>query len=223
MSPPPIGLTVSGRPLLNLTLAVNYALGGLNPWGYHAINLAIHILAALTLFGVLRRTLAVWGVGCGVRGEESHDTARSTSRTPHPTPHTFLAFAIALLWAVHPLQTELVTYIVQRAESLCGLFYLLTLYCFIRGASRPPSPGRRTSLWYLAAVVFCFLGIATKEVMVTAPVMVFLYDRTFFASSFRQSLRQRKWCTSAWPRHGCYWAIWWPRPAFFHGGANSAR
>ena len=56
------------------------------------------------------------------------------SRITRPTRATLLAFAVALLWTVHPLQTEAVTYIVQRTESLMGLFYLLTLYCFIRGA-----------------------------------------------------------------------------------------
>ena len=53
-TPPSVG----GRPVVSLTLAVNYALGGANVWGYHAMNLAIHVLAAWTLFGVLRRTLA---------------------------------------------------------------------------------------------------------------------------------------------------------------------
>ena len=113
LSPPGGGITVSGRPFLNLTLACNYALGGTNVSGYHAANLAIHVLAGLVLFGIARRTL------------------RS---------NPVLAFAIALIWTVHPLQTESVTYIVQRAESLMGLFYLLTLYCFIRGAGAGARP-----------------------------------------------------------------------------------
>src|SRR5689334_16232072 len=57
LSPPVGGITVSGRPLLNLSLAVNYALGGMAVWGYHALNLLIHMLAGLTLFGLVRRTL----------------------------------------------------------------------------------------------------------------------------------------------------------------------
>ena len=207
LSPPSHGETVTGRPLLNLTFALNYAVGRLNPWGYHAVNLAIHILAALTLFGILRRTLAVWDMGRGVRGEETHDLARSTPDSPHPAPRTFLAFAVALLWALHPLQTESVTYIAQRAESLCGLFYLLTLYCAIRGATLvawrdeelpdavvPASHFRApfsTFLWYAAAVQACVLGMATKEVMITVPLVVLLYDRTFLAGSFLVALRRR--------------------------------
>ena len=175
--PPSHGETVSGRPLLNLTFAVNYALGGLNPWGYHAVNLAIHVLAALPLFGILCRTL---------RLPPLRDRFGRSATLP--------ALAISLLWAVHPLQTESVTYVAQRAESLCGLFYLLTLYCFIRGATIDPasrSAVRRPPLWYSAAIFSCLLGMATKEVMATAPLMVLLFDRTFLAGSFAQALRRR--------------------------------
>ena len=118
LCPPNHGETVTGRPLLNLSFAVNYAVGGLNVRGYHVANLAIHVLAALLLFGILRRTFLL--------------PSNGTFQIATPTG---LAFVIALLWAIHPLQTESVTYIVQRAESLVGLFYLLTLYCFIRGAT----------------------------------------------------------------------------------------
>jgi len=169
LSPPCDGNTVAGRPLLNFTFAINYAISGLNVWSYHATNLIIHILGALLLFGILRRTFLMpsmrdrWG-----------DVANS------------LAVVIALFWAVHPLQTESVTYIVQRAESLVGLFYLLTLYCFIRGID-----STRSVAWYVAAVAACTLGMASKEVMVSAPLMVLLYDRTFVAGSFREALRRR--------------------------------
>jgi tetratricopeptide (TPR) repeat protein len=209
LTPPGHGETVSGRPLLNFSLAVNYALGRLDPWGYHLGNLAIHVWAALLLFAIVRRTLAggAWGVGCG------EEKSRLTPRTPHPPPHTLLAFAIALLWAVHPLQTESVTYIVQRSESLAGLFYLLTLYCVIRGAEAwgvrngglgiaaaknavSPAPNSQSrilnpSFWYAIAVFACLAGMATKEVTVTAPLIVLLYDRTFLASTFHQALRRR--------------------------------
>ena len=169
LSPPGGGITVSGRPLLNLTLAVNYALGGIAVWGYHAFNLTVHILAGLTLFGIVRRTL----------------TLQPALRKRFGTTALPLGLAVALLWVLHPLQTESVTYIAQRAESLMGLFYLLTLYCFIRGMEL--GAGR----WQVLAVVACVLGMATKEVMVSAPLMVLLYDRTFVAGSFAGAWRQR--------------------------------
>ena len=166
---PPNAEEIGGRPVVNLTLALNYALGGTNVWGYHAVNLVIHVLAAWLLFGVVRRTLIL----------PYFQGRFGSAATP-------LALAAAILWTVHPLQTEAVTYIIQRTEALMGLFYLLVLYCVIRGAtsSRPKS-------WYVGAIVSCALGMATKEVMVTAPVIVLLYDRTFLAGSFREAWRQR--------------------------------
>ena len=98
----------------------------------YALNLAAHVLAAWLLFGIVRRTLLLPGMGVGLR------------RAAMP-----LAAAVALVWAVHPLLTEAVTYIVQRTKVLAGLFYLLTLYCVIRGVSaggRAVVRGRRGGL-----------------------------------------------------------------------------
>ena len=117
---------------------------------------------------------------------------------------TPLALAIALLWAVHPLQTESVTYIVQRAESLVGLFYLLTLYCFIRGAGGSARP----VCWYAGSALACLLGMASKEVMVSAPLIVLLYDRAFLAGSFREAWRRRWGLYLALAGIGCCWAGW---------------
>jgi len=156
---------VGGRPIVNFSLALNYAMGSLAVSGYHVFNLAVHILAALTLYGIVRRTLARPGLReqFGASGEWG-------------------ALAVAIIWAVHPLQTEAVTYIWQRCESLMGLFYLLTLYCFICGVESP-----RRGRWFVLSMVACALGMATKEVMVTAPLMVLLYDRTFVSQTFRQA------------------------------------
>lgn len=162
---PSAGATVGGRPILNLSFAINYAISGTAVWSYHAVNLAIHVFAGLTVFGIIRRTLA--------------------PRNPAASP---IAFAAALLWTLHPLQTESVTYIVQRAESLMGLFYLLTLYCFIRGAG---AAGPQARAWNAASIAACLLGMGTKEVMVSAPLIVLLYDRTFLAGSYSEAWRRR--------------------------------
>ena len=95
--PPGNGIPVSGRPVANLSFALNYAISGTAPWSYHLANLAIHLLAALTLLGVVRRTLL----------------PRFGAK-----PAFALALAVALLWAVHPLQTSAVSYLSQRVESL---------------------------------------------------------------------------------------------------------
>ncbi|MEI6084764.1 MAG: hypothetical protein WCS70_10725, partial [Verrucomicrobiota bacterium] len=104
LTPPP-NSGMGGRPVVNLTFALNYAVGGLDVRGYHAVNVAIHILAGLVLFGILRRTPGAAGI----------------------------ALAVAALWVVHPLLTESVVYVSQRTETLMSLFLLLTLYCAIRG------------------------------------------------------------------------------------------
>ncbi len=158
------------RPMVGLSLAVNYALGGLNVWGYHAFNLGVHLLATLALFGIVRRSLS-----------------RDPFRRSYDRGASWLPLAVALLWMVHPLQTQSVTYLIQRGESMMGLFYLLTLYCVIRGADSPRAWG-----WYTTAVVFCALGMDSKPVMVTAPVVVLLYDRAFLSKSFVESFRQRR-------------------------------
>jgi hypothetical protein len=169
---PPAGGTVAGRPLLNLTLAINYAIGGSDVRGYHTINLALHLLAALVLMGVVRRTL------------QSPTLCSRYGAAALP-----LAAAAGLLWVLHPLQTESVTYLVQRTESLAGLFYLLTLYAVIRGA-RPGAVHPR--IWNVLAVAACLLGAASKEVVVTAPLVVLAYDRTFLTGSFREAWRRRR-------------------------------
>ena len=153
---PPPDTTVAGRPVANLTFAINYAIGGGTGdlSSYHTFNLAIHVLAGLLLFGVVRRTLLSPALHSGFG-----DVA---------TP---LAFAIGVIWIVHPLNTQAVTFVVQRVESLMGLFYLATLYCAIRAAET--DYGRPS--WIAGAIVACALGMATKETMVGAPIVVALW------------------------------------------------
>jgi tetratricopeptide (TPR) repeat protein len=159
----------SSRPVVQLSLTVNYALGGFSPWGYHLFNIAIHILAALTLYGVVRRTFL-----------------SATSRPEWREAAPWLAAAVAVIWEVHPLQTESVTYIIQRCESLMGLFILLTLYCVIRGAASP-----RRIWWNAGAVVSCALAMGCKPVAVIAPVVVALYDRACLSGSWREIAQRR--------------------------------
>ncbi|MCP4614830.1 MAG: hypothetical protein GY844_00205, partial [Bradyrhizobium sp.] len=100
----PAGSSSAGRPVGNLTLAINYAIGEYEVGGYHVVNIGVHILCALVLFGVVRRTLLLEAL------RERFGAASSA-----------LALACALLWMVHPIQTECVNYLTQRYESLMGL------------------------------------------------------------------------------------------------------
>jgi Flp pilus assembly protein TadD len=161
--------TMMSRPVVGLSLALNYAISGINTWSYHAFNLTIHLLASLVLFGIVRRTLLT----DKLKGRFGDASAG-------------LALSVALLWMVHPLQTESVTYVIQRAESMMGLFYLLTLYCAIRGFA-----SRNSSRWYAAAVTACAVGTGCKQVIVTAPIIVLIYDFVFVSGSIKESLRRR--------------------------------
>ena len=165
----------SNRPLVTLSLALNYHFGQLNPWGYHLFNLLIHLLGGLTLYGIVRRVLA--GQFRSSRAGSAH----------------WYALVIALIWVVHPLQTESVTYIIQRAESMMGLCYLLTIYCVLRSSSSP-----RPWAWHAAAVAACGLGMCSKPVMITAPVVAI--------ATTRSVCRERKagsWMMSQTSATGC--------------------
>jgi tetratricopeptide (TPR) repeat protein len=186
----PRDTTLAGRPVASLTFALNYALAPLdvrdvmksedasgppdvaerfyrNVWGYHAVNLVVHLMAALALFGIARRTFL---------------SAAFPDR--NRVMATWLAFVTALLWVVHPLNTQAVTYLVQRVECMMGLFYLLTLYSAIRALDDPK--GGRRRWWTAAAIVACALGMGTKESMVTAPLLVGLWDWLFAPRDMRR-------------------------------------
>jgi tetratricopeptide (TPR) repeat protein len=162
-------LPVAGRPLVNVTLALNYALDGNHVAGYRIANLAIHVLCALALWGVARRTCLLPAV-----------------RTRFPDLHEWLPPPAALVWLVHPLNSEVVNYITQRTESLMALCYLLTLYCSIRALDKS-----RARAWSVLAVVCCAAGVACKESMVTAPIMVMLFDRIFVYRNAREMWQRR--------------------------------
>lgn len=185
-------LAHTSRPLVMLSVALNYALGGLNPWGYHLFNVGIHVLAALTLYGVVRRTF------------ESE-----AARSHFGQAARWLAGLISLLWLVHPLQTESVTYVIQRGESLMGLFYLLTLYCVIRSCGTSSNMG-----WQMGAMASCALGMASKPVMVTAPMVVLLYDRALLAKSWREVIKHR------WGLYASLAATWLLLPLLLANGAS---
>ena len=131
---PPRQTPVAGRPISNLSFAINYAAGGLDVTGYHVWNIGVHILAALALLGTLRMT-GPWA---------APDADRTTSDR--------LALVCTLVWVLHPLNSEAVNYLTQRTESMVGLFYLLTMYAAItahRCGSAPSMGAGRHRLQFL--------------------------------------------------------------------------
>ena len=171
---PSKGTGVAGRPFVNLSLALNYAISAENTWSYHIFNLIVHILAALSLFGVIRRSL--------LSDRLNEDYGRTS---------THFAFACTLLWVLHPLQTESVTYIIQRCESLMGLFFLLTFYCSIRGW-QSDSPKN----WHLAAILSFLMGVGSKEV---------IFSCFFTTSYFFTKTRKRFFAIPLSSIQVCFW------------------
>jgi Flp pilus assembly protein TadD len=167
---PPPHSPVADRPVVNLSLALNYALGGLDPTSYHVFNVALHVLSALVVFALVKTTLLSAGPGNPGRGSPSG-----------------IAASVALLWVVHPLTTESVDYTIQRTELLMGLFFLLTLLFAANAFRSPNRPGREA-----AALAAFALGLASKEVIAVAPVVVLAYDRLFVSPSFGRALRRHR-------------------------------
>lgn len=167
------------RPVVNFTIALNLELGGYTAWGFHLVNLAIHLGAGLVLFGVVRRS-AERRVGWRAARDG--------------------AFAIALLWLVHPLQTQCVTYIIQRAEGLMSFFVLVTFYAAIRAHAAQARRGR--IIWNMLATAACALALLAKPASVLTPVIIALYDRALLFPTWRAAVRSR------WPLYLGLAASW---------------
>lgn len=187
---------IAGRPLVNLSLAINFHFGQQDPFGYHVVNMVLHALSAMLLWAIGRRVLVLdYFVG-------------KFQRVAEP-----LALFVALAWAVHPLQTEAVEYVTQRTELLMGWCYLTTVYCSLRYFGSTASRDR--AVWLVLASLVCTAGMACKEVMVSAPVAVLLLDRTLIAGSFINAIRR------SWPLYLGLSASWLLLFALNYGGPRA--
>ncbi|UUO08088.1 tetratricopeptide repeat protein [Blastopirellula sp. J2-11] len=167
-----LGAVAAGRirSVGNLSFTLNYLLIGDEPWAFHVGNFLVHGGTALVLFDLVRRLLSA-----------------PYFQDRYSAVATELAFVVALLWAVHPLGTMAVTYLIQRYESQAALFYLLTLYCVTRSCLA------NDWRWAAAAIAMCGLAVGTKEVAISAPLIAIALDRAIFASCWSELLRKRGW------------------------------
>ncbi|MFV2068797.1 MAG: tetratricopeptide repeat protein [Pirellulales bacterium] len=193
---PPVGKAGHGRPLVNLSLAVNYYFGGLDPFGYRVVHIVVHLFSAMLLWAIVARTLRL-----------DYFQGRF-DRVAEP-----LSFGAALVWALHPVNTESVVYVSQRTELMMGMFYLATLYCSIRYWSAAHRAARTTCL--LLATLACLSGSLSKEMMASAPVIVLLFERTFVAGSLRRALGR------SWPLYIGLALAWMPLLAFNFNGPRT--
>lgn len=157
---------LSSRGVAYFSFALNYYLGGIDPAGYHLLNVSVHAGSAVILYLILKR---------GFRD-------------------SFLAPVLgALMFAAHPLQTQAVTYVVQRMTSLAGFFFLLALYLFIRSREEGHQASARAFGYKVGALAAGALAIFTKENSVVLPAAVFLLDRYFlerYPDGLRGTLRR---------------------------------
>jgi len=163
----------AGRPVVNFSFAVNYAAGELNVYGYHVVNLVLHCLNVAILFALMYRTLSK--IPFGVQQPEFAWGASAMA---------------AAIWVLHPIQTEAVTNVTQRSELWMAFFMLMTIYAAERCWDAEVRFCR--IIWQSISIVSCSLGMASKEVMVVAPIIVFMYDITIRKASL-STLIKRRW------------------------------
>ncbi|UCF87620.1 MAG: tetratricopeptide repeat protein, partial [Nitrospiraceae bacterium] len=170
------------RYISSLTFALNYKLHGLHVFGYHVVNITVHILNALLLYLLIHLSFRT---PC-LEKSRIKDYSRQ------------IALFSALLFACHPIQTEAVTYIWQRVTSLATMFYLLSMVSYIRARliqtnavdiNKKESPFPTTGwVYYLFSLVSAALAMKTKQISFTLPVMIVLYEFMFFAGDRRKRL-----------------------------------
>lgn len=157
---------LSSRGVAKFSFALNYYLGGIDPAGYHLVNTLVHAGSALFLYPILKRIF------------------RGSSLAP---------ILGTLLFAVHPLQTQAVTYVVQRSTCLAGFFFLLALYLYIKSREEEHQSSMLALGYMASAVIAGAMALFTKENSVVLPVVIFLFDRYFMGNhpgGLRQSLRR---------------------------------
>jgi hypothetical protein len=160
-----------GRFFGSLTLALNYRFNGIDVAGYHVVNLAVHIANALLVY---------WMVLLTFRTTFMKESAQ-TGNSQH------IALFSALLFVSHPLQTQAVTYIVQRFASLAALFYLLAIVFYARCRIAGVLNIKAVILYFLCFISATF-AMQTKEIAFTLPVAIAAYEFFFFRASFKKRL-----------------------------------
>lgn len=153
------------RPVAQLTFALNYHFHELDVWGYHLVNLVIHIINSLLVFWLVMQILQLLYDKKSIALDEQEIL--------------FMAFSAGMLFAVHPVQTQAVTYIVQRMASLASLFYLLSVNLFLMGR-RSLGNNRHYLLWFILSFITGLLGIFTKQIVFTLPIMILMFEWVLF-------------------------------------------
>jgi len=168
------------RPLPCLTLGLNYYFGRDNPFGYHIVNISIHILCAIAVYVFLQTLFSIPGIRPTFVAKYRYEIAVITT----------------FLFALHPIQTNVATYIIQRMTSMAALFYIVsvTAYISFRLQTLPDREGRSTSKKYMSLSVAIISGICSflsKENAAILPVTILLLDYLFFYNLIDEDKRKK--------------------------------
>lgn len=165
------GSPLRNRPVAYMSFALNYYYWQDSLAGYHIINLAIHVATGMLLFLLIKITLALWATDSG--------KARRLQ----------VAFFATVLWLVHPIQTQSVTYVVQRMNSMASMLYVLSLLFYVKGRLVRKNP--LGWAWFAGSLASWLLALGTKEIAATLPFFVLLYEWYFFQDMSAAWLRKR--------------------------------
>jgi Tfp pilus assembly protein PilF len=155
------GLSGLYRPVAMVTFAFNWFLGGADVFGYHLVNIGLHGTTAILLFFTCLHLLNT---------PLMHDRYRDNDR--------FIALLATALWALHPIQTQAVTYIVQRMTILAALFYLAGIFFYLKGRNTR-DVGKRTLCLGLGLLSYLF-AVGSKQNAITLPLAWLLTEVVFF-------------------------------------------
>lgn len=170
---------IKSRGIAYMSFAVNYYFHGTDVAGYHLVNMIIHLLAGIFLYLVLKKTLDL-------------------SLAAHHKPDSrLIAFFASLLWLVHPLHTNTVTFIVQRMNSLAALFCIIAIFLYVQGRTAPATA--RRYLFFFAALAAWFLALASKPIAAPLPLIILLYEWYFFQGLSRAWIKKILPCLAGLP------------------------
>ncbi|MEA2039086.1 MAG: tetratricopeptide repeat protein, partial [Thermodesulfobacteriota bacterium] len=162
------------RPVVRVTLALNYYFGKTNVFGYHLVNISIHIVASIFLFLLIYNTLNL-----------------PLLKDKYGTDSYFIAFLATVFWAINPVQTQAVTYIVQRMASMAGMFYIMSMYFYLKG--RTSQKGRLKAAHFILCLICALFAFGSKENTAMLPFSIFLFDLLLIQGITKKIIRKNVW------------------------------
>ena len=159
------------RPIANISFAVNHYFHQYDVKGFRFVNVLLHVLTGIFLYFFIQNTL------------------QTPALRPHYGHRRWLPVFTAVLWMVHPVQTQSVTYVVQRMNCLGSMFFILSLWFYVRGRQRVSKKKKLSR--YVGCVLAGIMSLGSKEIAATLPFFIFLYEWYFFRQLDRSWLRRQ--------------------------------